>query len=103
MEGEWCRGGGGRGKVGLSVSLCWGSWMELKVSESAAEPVEAGEWLASLEVLDLSVCLETDLAIGLLSSTQDGISHTECRLMPVAAPVEASMSYSTTGVSMGTL
>lgn len=70
--------------------------------ESEAEVVEAEEWLARLEVLVL-LLLSGAFVLGMLSSTQDVISHTECRLMPVPLPEEESMSYSTTGVSMGTL
>lgn len=76
------------------------------MSESAAEAVEEGEWLVRLDVLVLLVFLVAvvvDSAKELLSSTQDVISETECRLMAVPPPVEESTSYSTTGVSMGTL
>lgn len=74
--------------------------------ESAAEAVEAREWLARLGVLvllALLVALVVDSATEMVSSTQDVISHTEWRLIPAFPPVEESMSYSTTGVSMGTL
>lgn len=74
------------------------------MSESAAEAVKAGEWLARLEVLVLLlVAVVVDSATELLSSMQDVISETECRLIPVPPPVEESASYSTTGVSIGTL
>lgn len=76
------------------------------MSESVAEAVEARERLARLDVLVLLVLLVTlavDPATELVSSTQDVISHTEWRLMPAFPPVEESASYSTTGVSMGTL
>lgn len=77
------------------------------MSESAAEAVEAGEWLARLDVLVLLVLLVllvvVDSAKELLSSKQEVISETECRLIPVQLPMEESTSYSTTGVSMGTL
>lgn len=68
--------------------------------ESAAEAVE---WLARLDVLVLLVAAVVDSATELLSSKQDVISETECRLIPVPPPADKSTSYSTTGVSMGTL
>lgn len=39
--------------------------------------MEAGEELARLDAQVLSFVLEADLAFGLLSSKQHGISHTE--------------------------
>lgn len=71
--------------------------------ESATEAVEAGEWLVRLDVLVLVASVVVDRSTLLLSSMQDVTSETECRLIPVPPPVEESMSYSTTGVSMGTL
>lgn len=68
--------------------------------------MEAGEWLVRLGVLVLLVFLVAvvvDSAKEQLSSTQEVISETECRLIAVPLPVEESPSYSTTGVSMGTL
>lgn len=76
------------------------------MSESAAEAVDVGEWLVRLGVLVLLVLFVVvmlDSATELLSSIQDVISETEWRLMPELTPVEESASYSTTGVSMGTL
>lgn len=77
------------------------------MSESSAEAVEAGEWSARLDVLVSLVLLIAVVVVSatelLLSSKQEVISDTECRLMPAPPPVEASTSYSTTGVSMGTL
>lgn len=65
--------------------------------------MEAGDWLARLNVLPSLEAAVADSATELLSSTQDVISDTEWRLMPATPPAEASGSYSTTGVSMGTL
>lgn len=76
------------------------------MSESAAEAVDVWEWLVRLGVLVLLVLFVVAApgsATELLSSTQDVISDTEWRLMPELTPVEGSASYSTTGVSMGTL
>lgn len=76
------------------------------MSESAAEAVDVGEWLVRLGVLVLLVLFVVgmlDSATELLSSTQDVISETEWRLMPELTVLEESASYSTTGVSMGTL
>lgn len=76
------------------------------MSESATEAEDVGEWLVRLGVLVLLVLfvvVAVDSATELFSSIQDVISETEWRLMPELPPVEESASYSTTGVSMGTL
>lgn len=73
---------------------------KMTLPESAGDAVEA---VLRLDVLVLLVPLVTDLATGLLSSAHEDISQTEWRLMPVPPPAEESTSYSTTGVSMGTL
>lgn len=65
--------------------------------------MEAGEGLARLDVLVLLVAVVMDSATEPLSSRQEVIPETECRLIPVPPPAEESTSYSTTGVSMGTL
>lgn len=52
---------------------------------------------------ELLVAVVADSAKELLSSRQDVISETEWRLRPAPTAVEESESYSTTGVSMGTL
>ena len=83
--------------MGLSLTLDCGSWLEVIVSEIEASSAEARECLARLGVLALNSATE------LLSSTQEVISETECRLIPAPPPMEESTSYSTTGVSMGTL
>lgn len=67
------------------------------------DPVDVGEELARLEERLLLLVLEADRTFGLLSSTHDGISHTEWRLTLVALPADVSASNSTTGVSMGML
>lgn len=73
------------------------------VPDRAAEAVEAGECLARLDVPVLLAAAVEDSATELLSSRQDVISETECRRILAPPPAEESMSYSTTGVSMGTL
>lgn len=66
------------------------------------EAVDAGECLTRLEVLPVS--LVEDSTSEPLSSRQDVISETECRLTQLAPPpAPALASYSTTGVSMVTL
>lgn len=82
------------------LSMIGSLWV---LPESAADSVEAGEWLARLDLLVLLMALVVDSTTELLSSKQDVISETECRLIPVPPPTEESVSYSTTGVSMGTL
>lgn len=59
----------------------------------ATEAVKAGE--------EMVAWVDSDTQ--LLSSKQEVISETECRLIPVPGPVDESTSYSTTGVSIGTL
>lgn len=79
--------------------------VKLKV-EASGLPVRAAEVVEDMEELEgliFSEILTTDLISELLSSMQDDISQTEWRLMPVLPPEDVSMSYSTTGVSMGTL
>lgn len=71
--------------------------------ESATCSTEAVEWFARQDFPLLLPALVVDSATELLSSTQEVISEKECRLIPVPTPVGESVSYSTTGVSMGTL
>lgn len=78
--------------------------MEVTVSVHPAEVVDAGGCLTRLDVLPVSAALVVDSTTEPLSSRQDVISETECRLTQlVPPPAPASASYSTTGVSMGTL
>lgn len=100
-QGEWCWGGAGRSAArGRALRL------DDTMSERAAEAVELWEWLlrlAELVWLEPPAAPMADLAMEPFSSKQEVISEAECRLTLMLLPVEESWSYSTTGVSMGTL